>query len=848
MMMYSTNLYFRLCPLLVIMGRQLCADLIELADIGTEINNKVCKATSTKAICSHKSLTTIPDYLPEDLSLLDLSNNYITEINQTLTKYSKLEELYMSNNQIFKLQTDCFKNLDNLIILDLKGNNLLMNNVTFQDGVFKPLKSLQVLYLNGNNPNVSEPGLSYPDVALSKLSNLSWLHMDGLSKKDFGPGFQNMTSLRNLTMEGPPYGYCNISAISEKMFQHLSQLIVLELRFCFVNGSKLHKLALKPLENLHLLDLSYNDIIYFDHLGSALAEIRSGPLSHLKIDNIMDQFNPCAKVTEDFARNLPRNLTYITASSNGLAIVEEEVFDLLPRNLAYLDLSDNRFVFGSYLKNLSLLENLETLILNGAVQSFDLPKWFSPNVYTDKYQSREYSHHQTWERVKLKLPPNLKTVSINSAGLTYALSEFHIDPNNSLENLILNGNRIQALKGPFTGLINLKNLSLADCYIDEVNDDFFDSFRSLEFLNLSSNTLGSNVFKHGKKAIFKNLSHLKELDLSFTNILKVDDNIFEGLNNLEMLHMQRNGLYSFNVDISHMTKLSFVNFSLNVLTGLNTTITNFFDELALKNNLSIDFTENPIHCYCANLDFITWIAKSVKTINFGNWSRLKCVYEDTSERYQNVFSDIRDVLERECIPKVTLFIVVTAATVLLMCIISIVIIYRFRWKLKYLYYSGYLYMKSKKHFNADGRTFLYDVFVSFANEDEFFVYEKLIPQLRSRGLKVHLHTIDFIAGELITTNIVNAVQSSRRTLIVLSDHMLKSSWCKFELQMANIESVHTGRPVIIFLFIQQLLEETMGKELLYHIQNNTYIQLPNNSNNGRIMELFWSKLCSDLSE
>ncbi|KAH9492227.1 hypothetical protein Btru_029278 [Bulinus truncatus] len=845
-MMYSTHIYFRLCTLLVMMGRQLCADLIEQADIGAEINDQVCKATGSTANCSYMSLTTIPDYLPEDISVLDLSNNLITEINQTLSKYSKLEELYMSNNQIFKLQTDCFKNLDHLIILDLHGNNLLMNNVTFQDGVFKPLKSLQVLYLNRNNPNVSEPGLSYPDVALSELSSLSWLYVDGLKNKDFGLGFQNMTSLRNLTMEGPPFGYCNINAMSEKIFQHLSQLFVLEIRFCYVNGSMLNKLALKPLENLHLLDLSYNEIIYFDHLGSALAEIGSGPLSHLKIDNVMDMFNPCAKVTAEFARNLPRNLTYITASSNGLAIVEEEVFDLLPRNLAYLDLSDNRFVFGSYLKNLSLLEKLDTLILNGAVQSFDLPKWFSPNVYSDKYQSREYSHHQTWERVKLKLPPNLKTVSINSAGLTYALSEFHIDPNNTLENLILNGNKIQALKGPFTGLVNLKNLSLVDCYIDEINDTFFDSFRSLEFLNLSTNTLGSNVFKNGTKPIFKNLSHLKELDLSSTNILTVDENIFEGLNNLERLHMQRNGLYYFNVKISHMTKLSFVNFSLTELTGLNTTIRNIFDDLGVKNNLSIDFSENPIHCYCANLDFITWIAKSVKRINFMNWNRSKCVYEDTSERYQNDFSDIRDVLERKCIPKVTLFIVVTAVTVLLMCIISIVIIYRFRWKLKYLYYSGYLYMKSKKHYNADGRTFLYDVFVSFANEDEFFVHDTLIPQLRSRGLKVHLHTIDFIAGEFITTNIVNAVQSSRRTLIVLSDHLLKSTWCKFELQMANMESVYTGRPVMIFLLIQQLREETMGRELLYHIHNNTYIQLPNNSSDERIMELFWSKLCSDL--
>ncbi|KAK6985286.1 TLR cluster3 member 5 [Biomphalaria glabrata] len=813
----------------------------------TQYTRQHCQISGTVVNCSYMSLSQVPDHIPLNVTVLDLSNNRFQEINSSLSKFDKLQELYLANNRIEKLHRESFAGLNGLLILDLQGNMLEMRNETFPPKVFSALKSLQVLKLNKNNKNVSIAELSYPDKALSDLENLVDLHMDGLLDKVFGPGFDQMISLRNLTIVGRPTGYCCINSIVKDTFKYLSRLHHLKISYCFINGTLIDQHALKPLRSLQALDLSNSDFIYFRHLGPALALMDSVNLTHLNIQKLMSPYSPCNEVTNLFAKSLPRSLTHITASSNGLALIDPEVFDLLPDNLTYLDLSDNRFTFGYYLKNFSRLTNLETLVLDGAEQSYNLPVWFPQEEQSFAYQDVKVSN-PTWERVNLTLPPKLKTVSLSSAGLTYRLSEFHVDPNNTLENLKLDGNKIQALKGPITGLHQLKSLSLVDCYIREIHERFFENFPSLEFLDLSANTFGRKVLRKGSKPIFRSLKNLRELNLRFVDLITVDQNVFEGLENLEILHLQLNGIYYFEVDVSHLKKLQFVNFSFTELTGLRPQVTNFFDSIAASNNLTLDFSETPIHCYCANLEFISWLSRALQYIRFQRLKWFKCVYEDTTEKYFHDFQDLHQLLDEECTPKVTLFFIVTSATLVLVCIIIALVVYRFRWKLKYFYYSAYLYFKSYKRFHGDHKDFEFDVFVSFANEDERFVLKELVPELTTRGLKVHIHTTNFRAGEYITTNIVNAVQRSRRTLIVVSSNLQKSQWCHFELQMANLESVHTGRPVMVFLLMQHLPEDVLSREMLYHIQNNTYLQLPDEVNDARVMDIFWTKLCSDLKD
>ncbi|KAK0040774.1 toll-like receptor 13 [Biomphalaria pfeifferi] len=808
-------------------------------------NSRQCNLSRTTYNCCHLLLPTIPDGIPTNVTILDLSYNLIKETNPVLCQLNMLQELYLGHNKMTTLYNDSFICLKNVRVLDLQGNSLLMDAKTFPKGVFKPLTFLQVLKLNKNNRNTSNPSLFYPDGELSHLVHLSSLHIDGLANKSFGAGFGRMKDMRYLSITGYPKGYCTMESITNETFKYLSQLHVLEIKLCLITSSLVDKLAFQPLSNLQVLDISESEFFFLNHLGPALAAMRSKNFTRLSIHNILNSYFPCARISNDFARSLPRSLTHIIASYNGFALIESDVFHLLPPNLTFLDLSNNRFTFGSYLQNFSALLNLETLILNGPRQSFDLPTRYLPDV-EHLCETSLRSSHSTNDTLILRLPPRLKKISLDSTGISYRLTQFHIDPNNSLETLILNGNKIQALIGPMTGLTKLKHLSLADCYIHSIKKDFFDNFTSLLYLNLSVNDFGCDVLKNGSDPIFTNLKNLQELDISFVNILTLDTNAFQGLDNLERLHMERNFLHHFTADISNMTRLQFVNFSMSEISSLSSWIRSSFDSVARKYKLSLDLSENPIHCYCENLEFLTWFYTAQDYIQFLNLQKYRCSFENNSEEYIKDFEKLYRKLNLQCTPKVVLFIIVTSGTVLAMILIFIAIIYKFRWKMKYLYYSAYLYIKTNKLDKSRRQEFLYDVFLSFAHDDEKFIHETLVPELTSRGLKVHDHTVDFIAGELITSNIVSAVQRSRRTLIVVSSNLRKSNWCRFELQMANLESVNTGRPVMVFLLMQHLPEDVLSREMLYHIQNNTYIQLPDEVDNARVMGIFWTKLCSDL--
>lgn len=55
------------------------------------------------------------------------------------------------------------------------------------------------------------------------------------------------------------------------------------------------------------------------------------------------------------------------------------------------------------------------------------------------------------------------------------------------------------------------------------------------------------------------------------------------------------------------------------------------------------------------------------------------------------------------------------------------VLFRFRWRLRYLYYAAYLVVKGKRKDNLEAELFRYDVFISYASEDEEFILGKLLP-------------------------------------------------------------------------------------------------------------------------
>lgn len=811
-----------------------------------------CKHNSTWADCSGLGLHSIPDDLSTSITYLDISENKIDKLGNTLARYSNLKYLNLKKNNLHLLSNENFSNLTQLLYLDLEENNLTMDSA-YPPFVFGPLVSLRTLKIDRNNPDLTVPGLSYPDQALSLLTNLVSLYMDGLMNQTLGSGFRKLTSLKKMTLSGPPDDICKPVFVRNDTFINVPYLEFLNLTKCCINGLLMEQGVFDHLKNLKVLDLSRNGHMCLDDLGHVLKSLKESNITYLGMTHVLYPYLTCVHVSKTFVEILPKHLRILVANSNNFEVVQDDVIDSLPKNLVELDISANRFTFGKYLMNLSRLENLRYLYLNGAAFTYNLPTEFpdyeSSNC-TEAYQTRSKftcDRECTENKALLKLPPNLKTVILEFAGWSYSLTRFEIDPNNSLQNLKLNGNNIQKLVGPITGLDGLKQLHLVKCNIYSISETFFNTFTSLEKLNLSSNFFGTQL-SDGSNPIFTKLANLKYLDLSFNNILTINYHAFEGLVGLQQLWLHNNGFYYFHVNIFHMSKISLIDFRFTELSHLNESIIKFLDKLGANNsnNLTVDFSETPIHCYCENLYFLEWIVKS--PIFHHSLTRYKCVFSDTSEKYMTNFDDVYNNLSKECTPHFKLFLVILLATVTALGAVLVAVVYRFRWKLKYLYYSAYITLKKKEDHNILGNDFEYDVFTSYVQDDHDFVVENLFPQLQSRGLKVHIHGLHFLAGEHISVNILNAVQKSRHTLIVLTQHWMDSKWCRFELQMANMHSVHTGRPVLVFLLMENFAQKINDLDLLYYIQNNTYIKYPGSEEcpDEHQMDLFWTKLATDL--
>lgn len=76
--------------------------------------------------------------------------------------------------------------------------------------------------------------------------------------------------------------------------------------------------------------------------------------------------------------------------------------------------------------------------------------------------------------------------------------------------------------------------------------------------------------------------------------------------------------------------------------------------------------------------------------------------------------------------------------------------------------------------------FQYDAFISYSHEDSAWVRDTLLPHLEGNGLRVCIDFRDFEPGVASLVNMENAVECSRKTLIVLTPDWVESEWAAFE--------------------------------------------------------------------
>ncbi|XP_055389849.1 relaxin receptor 1 [Condylostylus longicornis] len=269
------------------------SDDIPIGKCSFKFMNSTCPCRGKDLLCKFQHLNELPNYLPDEgISLLDLTGNHFpilkrnffstlqpteiivmefcnivevesftfepfskNEVKQIILDHNEITNLpenlfddknlvrilFLASNKINILHEYDFRNLHNLVKLDLRRNEIK----SFSLEVFKPLEMLESLLLDGNYIQVIHPGL-IPSLNNLRILGLAENHIELFEPKSF-----NLINLSHLFLSSN-----KLSTIQSKSFCGLENLIVLKL-----DNNEILKLepeSFTCIENLTSLDLTEN--------------------------------------------------------------------------------------------------------------------------------------------------------------------------------------------------------------------------------------------------------------------------------------------------------------------------------------------------------------------------------------------------------------------------------------------------------------------------------------------------------------------------------------------------------------------------------------------------------------
>ena len=367
-------------------------------------------------------------------------------------------------------------------------------------------------------------------------------------------------------------------------------------------------------------------------------------------------------------------------------------------------------------------------------------------------------------------------------------------------------------------------------------------------LLLSGNKLGEQLAGEKGDHVFQYFKDLVKLDLSSNDIKTLPFTIFENTTGLEYLNLSKNALLVITFKISHMKHLKLLDLSENLLTQFGSKDQYDIDLLkSLSPNLTMNMLRNPFQCSCETLRFLSWIHR--RHFMFIRYEEYKCIYNGTIITFRNI-AKLLDEMDFQC--SVNLFAKVSASLLafIIFVIALSVFLYRHKWDVRFFCLRYVTNRKAYQEFEGSEEEYEYDAFISFHSDDQDWVWNELHEKFgrtedsvetdNQPRFRLCIHERDFVPGGLIEENILRSIESSRKTIVVLSRNFLQSVWCEFELQIARRECIERGRDLIIAVMLEPLPGDIkISRSVERLIRENTYIEWPTDLSEK---VCFWNQL------
>ena len=821
------------------------------------------RSSKTAVDCHGASLnTTITCSICKKINnviILDVSDINLPEIPASCFEDClELEELFLASNNITRLGKHVFNGLANVKMLNLDKNRLAFQQNVSEPEIFKPLQSLRVLSLRRN---VADKFTYYlENIDKDSLPELQTLLMDGLPNAKFGSNFKGFRKLNVIDLSGT-YSYCNIWALTNQTFENLSNLTHLNLSFC--NISTVEAATFKPLHNLSYLNISYNMALGFVTLRNVSYGLQFSKIDVLDYSKVYKTFGMGTELRRcDLWYLKNTNLKELRLNSNRIVMVEMNACALFPASLQVLWAEDNRLSYGPYTLQMGCLENLTRIELSKQEIAHDILLYNDEVHVQEKHRDKtddchipkNFSKHNCpiLEAKPLSLkefssPTSLKTINCRmmNMGYTNYNTSIVLPIENNVESLDISENVFFQWSSTLFTLYKLKNLTLSGTSCSHIASSFFATAPNIEMLDLSNNQLGAQLSTDEDGFIFKDLNQIRSLDLSRNLIARLPLNVFRIFYGIESLCLSFNRLQIIEFDYKHMKNLTRLNLRENKLSTIPLKLLQQMDRNAQEKskNISIDLSDNELDMSsCDNVDFLAWIIEHKTYFTNIESYKFRISSENTIsfDRFLKSFS----AFEKSC-HSYTVLIVITS--VLILCFIFVIIsgiAYRYRWRLRYFYYmtkarySGDIPIRNSEY----EQLYQYDAFISYSHEDYVFVKDEILTRLEEEaGLSLCIHQRDFLPGNYIAENILQAIKNSRMTVILLSSNFLKSKWCLYEFNMARMESIYSrdGRNVIFVVMYEDIDLGVVSPEMRLCLESESFLKFPQDESE---VSYFWQML------
>ena len=803
----------------------------------------------------HSNISVIPESLFCDLQSLRhliLNNNRLREIpNEPLCSTVGLESFRINQNELQTLKFgNCFTFLENLTYIDLTQNHINNGRVKYDD--FENLRNSRVQHLAIESCNISHisPGafrfltnlktlhassnnfLSIPLESFSRLTNLQTLFLDSTRLQNLD--FKKLISI-NITKLS-----LNVIKIITLNNSTLSSVRRFPLRYLSLENCRMKSISSDGLAGFSLLqhlNLKYNHLTQ-DLLDKILYGL-SGSKATLTILNITLNI----KILNENSFRLSKlyNLSALHIYDGVIDSIMDYTFTRFP-NLIELRIENCR-IYSISNRAFHNLKRLEILSLSkNAIADIDHPRLNLESLKTLDLSRNKLSRlYQS----PFKSLVRLETLLLAANGIRdIDISQISFNGLSNLRTLDLSKNQLNQIfekdTSPFVHLLSLQTLLLNQNRLSRMKFYPFRSLTRLKYLNLAGNEFWSQEEQLAR--VFQNLTNLQVLSLQNCGVKRLPIHLFRNLVNLRELYLSQNTITSWNPNVfKSLQKLVDIRIRDNKISIINET-----SFMWLKSLEVLGLSYNPFECSCNNLWFRNWLQSSNVSLSykytypFPQRDIYTCA-SPTEEKDLSLFKFT--ITQNDCEDNAILLSLELVAGLFIGCIICISVVIRYRWYLRYWLYV----MKSKTARYAEitrDDEFAFDAFVCYHEKDLTWVLQYLLPNVEyNGGFRLCLHHRNWPPGYDIIDNIVQSIEMSRKTILILTNDFAVSNWCQLEAKLAQHKYLDDNRDVIILVMLEQIKIANMNSRLKSLLCTKTYLMW---TKDEKGQKLFWKRLRSAL--